>query len=675
MESSEINQNSLLIRLAGEGEYEELASLLRAREIDKATLSEALWQAVNRFQSASEHMQCVEALLSAEAPLTKKNKDVSLLMVAAKLGQIELVESLISAGCSVHERDSDRKTPLLYALESDYGDNVDVVELLIKEGADINRADKEGNTALHRAADRGYLNSLSALLNAGAFINHSNLKHDTPLHIAARGGYDRCVELLLNRGANTRVINKNKKIPADEATLPCKTYFRTDTERLRPQVQSNRRGVRNTNYSSRGTNQGTTYNPRRRWDEETDSNSSRTSYREEQDAVCCAKCRAKLNEVLCQKCVYENHVCETSESLVKDLLRENDALRNDVEQLKASLEREQERNRKTSVIDQNYINLTQSYNAKEANLRNETNKLKSQLAKCRETNEQLEKENLEQKSQIKTLTDELSASKSHRRSALSPLFYTKFIGVRVDKLTRDLGEDISRFTSELDGWQSRTESHYNTLISRLNRCVSPILPGTTLEVFGSFATKLHLPTSDIDLVLCGSSGYSIEILKQIEAEIKSLEGLQSTTIIPTSLIPLLKTSFQINGNTVNVDISIQDSKHRGLECSAMVRRLISAHKPIKSVVMVLKRLFYVCRFNEAFKGGLNSYSLFLMVTSYIQMCASDNPAELLLGFLNFYGNEFNYLSPVVAQDPNYPNSPPYSIVSFVAGTVPQTRGK
>lgn len=205
---------------------------------------------------------------------------------------------------------------------------------------------------------------------------------------------------------------------------------------------------------------------------------------------------------------------------------------------------------------------------------------------------------------------------------------------------------------DLDEWQARTESLYNALVTRINLCVNHLYEGASVKVYGSYATKLHLPSSDIDLAVCEATGTSLEILTRLEGEVKAMEGVHKANLITSASVPLLKISFFLNKMNINVDISVQDSKHKGLECCNFVKKVLNTYKPIRAMVMVLKRLFYVCKFNEAYKGGLNSYSLFLMVTSYLQISSHESPSEAVLGFLSYFGNEFNYLVPVQALDPD-----------------------
>ena len=65
--------------------------------------------------------------------------------------RVRLVRLLIKAGAHVNARDSDGKTPLMYAVGI-WGGDLAVVEMLIVAGADVAAIEEYGDTALHGAA-------------------------------------------------------------------------------------------------------------------------------------------------------------------------------------------------------------------------------------------------------------------------------------------------------------------------------------------------------------------------------------------------------------------------------------------------------------------------------------------------------------------------------------------
>ena len=210
--------SAMLSRTASEGNYEELCEILKNSHFDKNIINQALYQAVSKSQSASDHLRCVETLLGHSGNSNYKDTNgVTLLMIAAKLGQIQLAELLINFGSSVEDKDKDNRTPLMYAVESCYGDNVDVVKFLLEKKAKVNMQDNNGNSALHRSAERGYINSMTILLEYGAFCNVENKEKETPLHLACKYAYENCIELLLQKKAGVNMKNSSGKTPIDIA--------------------------------------------------------------------------------------------------------------------------------------------------------------------------------------------------------------------------------------------------------------------------------------------------------------------------------------------------------------------------------------------------------------------------------------------------------------------------
>ena len=76
-----------------------------------------------------------------------------------------------------------------------YGETADVGALL-DEGADVNHADGGGNTALHRAAANGHVDTVRLLAARGAAWR-ANASGSTPLHWAAVNGHAPVVAALL----------------------------------------------------------------------------------------------------------------------------------------------------------------------------------------------------------------------------------------------------------------------------------------------------------------------------------------------------------------------------------------------------------------------------------------------------------------------------------------------
>jgi ankyrin repeat protein len=61
--------------------------------------------------------------------------------------------------------------------------DLDKLSILLKENPELINTKEDGLTALHIAADRGYLDIVKALIDAGADLNIRTDDEDTALHL------------------------------------------------------------------------------------------------------------------------------------------------------------------------------------------------------------------------------------------------------------------------------------------------------------------------------------------------------------------------------------------------------------------------------------------------------------------------------------------------------------
>ncbi|MDD5067354.1 MAG: ankyrin repeat domain-containing protein, partial [bacterium] len=75
--------------------------------------------------------------------------------------------------------------------------HTDAVLILIRNKANVNGKESYfGHTALHEAAEGGFIGVLQVLLEAGANPEMKNKKGDTAADIAARKGFKECVDMI-----------------------------------------------------------------------------------------------------------------------------------------------------------------------------------------------------------------------------------------------------------------------------------------------------------------------------------------------------------------------------------------------------------------------------------------------------------------------------------------------
>ncbi|KAK2722691.1 hypothetical protein QYM36_003020 [Artemia franciscana] len=131
---------------------------------------------------------------------------------AAKNGNLDICQQLVSRGVTIDDLDSGGGTPLYYAAESN---QLDVTRYLLEKGANPNvkcQFPLDG-TILQAAVGKGYLDICRLLVAKGASINESNsLPDQTALHCAARKSREIC-ELLITKGATIDAFDPFDRTP------------------------------------------------------------------------------------------------------------------------------------------------------------------------------------------------------------------------------------------------------------------------------------------------------------------------------------------------------------------------------------------------------------------------------------------------------------------------------
>ena len=184
------NLNSVRILLRYGADIEARGTLKMDDEVIEGCTP--LWAA-----AASGRLDVVKLLIERNADVDSRTLTGSTpLRVAAHEGHLDVVRCLVESGADVNARNDYESTPLMAAC---YFGHLSVVTYLIDKGAFMDLQYKDaGNTALHDAVKRGYLEMVSQLLARGAsqLPNNQGL---TPLLYACDSRSTEIVEYLINR--------------------------------------------------------------------------------------------------------------------------------------------------------------------------------------------------------------------------------------------------------------------------------------------------------------------------------------------------------------------------------------------------------------------------------------------------------------------------------------------
>ena len=122
------------------------------------------------------------------------------LSAAASAGRLDVVKLLIEQNADVDGRTSTGSTPLRTAVINGH---LDVVRCLVESGADVNARNDYESTPLMAACYYGHVSVVTYLIDKGAFMDLQYQESgNTALHDAVKRGYLEMVSQLLSRGAS-----------------------------------------------------------------------------------------------------------------------------------------------------------------------------------------------------------------------------------------------------------------------------------------------------------------------------------------------------------------------------------------------------------------------------------------------------------------------------------------
>ncbi|KAI0449703.1 hypothetical protein F5B21DRAFT_493504 [Xylaria acuta] len=203
------------------------------------------------------------------------------------------------------------------------------------------------------------------------------------------------------------------------------------------------------------------------------------------------------------------------------------------------------------------------------------------------------------------------------------------------------------------------------LVSRLETLVRRKFRNAKVLPFGSFMSGLYLPTADMDIAIC-SQGFidgqyasfdRKKFLWQVKSylEVHKVAYGNSVEAITRAKVPLLKYTDDHTG--LKVDISFE--KMDGYKAIATFRKWKEQYPAMPPLVAVIKHFLLMRALNEPVNGGLGGFSVICMVVHLLQMSpevqsgsiTDDHLGQLLMQFLDYYGNGFNYKRVAIRMDP------------------------
>jgi non-canonical poly(A) RNA polymerase PAPD5/7 len=179
----------------------------------------------------------------------------------------------------------------------------------------------------------------------------------------------------------------------------------------------------------------------------------------------------------------------------------------------------------------------------------------------------------------------------------------------------------------------------NKVIGRLKKSIGMFWPATETHVFGSCATDLYLPGSDIDMVVVSHTGdyESRSRLYQLSSFLRNKKLAKDIEVIAKAKVPIIK--FVDPEFNIHIDISFE--RTNGIAAAKKIRKWLSSTPGLRELVLIVKQFLRSRKLNNVHVGGLGGYATILLCYHFLAlhpkvatecMDTLDNLGTLLIEF-------------------------------------------
>lgn len=221
-----------------------------------------------------------------------------------------------------------------------------------------------------------------------------------------------------------------------------------------------------------------------------------------------------------------------------------------------------------------------------------------------------------------------------------------------------------------DAWELKNVAYRNLLDYFRNR-----LPYFGVELFGSLASGVTLPNSDVDVLLTPAEGMQIPpfLLHDIAFELSQATWVTHCSAILSAKIPVVKviadpfvsydnpiSRFKLCSHEqqmampflIKFDITVNTvgPTNTGLLSTAFMKSTFAYQPRLLEAMLVVKHILEAAGLTEGYRGGISSYNIFIMFICFSEHKKIDLTtalSDILLAFFNFYTSEFDHRSSVL----------------------------
>ncbi|GAX78006.1 hypothetical protein CEUSTIGMA_g5448.t1 [Chlamydomonas eustigma] len=209
--------------------------------------------------------------------------------------------------------------------------------------------------------------------------------------------------------------------------------------------------------------------------------------------------------------------------------------------------------------------------------------------------------------------DEETSAKSMQASAQRPYWMSQCSHLASPLLR--LHQEIV-FLVELLHPTPQEEAERKDAVAAVTEVIKTVFPEAQVEVFGSFATGLYVPTSDVDLVVLNTQIDVQTGLKALANQLSRKGVAKGIQVIGKAKVPIIKFET-VNFGGLAFDISF--NVPNGPQAAELVKEVIHDWPMIRPMVLVLKLFLQQRELNEVYTGGIGSYALITMLIAFLQL--------------------------------------------------------
>ena len=578
----------------------------------------------------------------------------SILMLSCEKSNLSLVQELCEQNnknvkpIDVNYYDNNGRNALFYLRGGN--DDLKILELLIKKGIDVNKKDKDENTALHILILKTYKIKLiyDLIEEGGANFMIKNKQGKSALD-------------LINEKYIQRISNYNNIINDFEDIRPLiKLIKKKLSIKLYPSnnlIYNNFEIDNNNNYRRLNNNNNLI--------KLSSLSTSSTTSNSENSIENCHNIFVKFNPLslivetqfndnkntsLASKKIEYTQMNNNKESLLNLLKQSENNIKNMSKLIEEEIKLKKEKVKKLqNDIKEKKNNLNEMNN----NFSKSINDLKNELNESRNI--------LKEKKQLllKEKGDSLFAINQNQNFLYK---YTPLINqdLKKESIYNQLQIDLMDFTA----YVHKQNEELQPILTKLNDLIQESVKNSlgedfNLKMYGSRATKLCLPWSDIDYVISYNGKIIFEPLKILYDYLLDLNDkfYSDMKYIANAAIPVLKIFSNNEYHKISLDISLENPEHHGEECVNYIKEKIVEYEVLTPLTFALKTILQKAFLNDPYKGGLSSYGVILLIIHFLNVqqkkgndISINSLGKLFYEILYYYGNEYDITNPIIVEN-------------------------